>query len=83
MGDEAFHGGFGLINLQGLHKPSYGAYWMMHRLGSERLSSIGKNVFASRRDDGIQVIIWNYTVKNKFLEGSPIICELEIEGLDK
>lgn len=32
-----FHGGFGLLNLHGIPKPSYRAFELLHRLGNERL----------------------------------------------
>lgn len=32
-----FHGGFGMINYQGLVKPSYHAYRMLHELGDEKI----------------------------------------------
>jgi xylan 1,4-beta-xylosidase len=32
-----FHGGFGLLNLYGIPKPTYRAYELLHRLGSEML----------------------------------------------
>lgn len=36
-GDTVFHGGFGLINLQGIVKPTFHAYRFMNALGDERL----------------------------------------------
>lgn len=36
-GEEIFHGGFGMINFQGLVKPSFHAYRMLHQLGDEKL----------------------------------------------
>lgn len=36
-GEEIFHGGFGMINFQGLVKPSFHAYRMLHQLGNEKL----------------------------------------------
>jgi xylan 1,4-beta-xylosidase len=36
-GDTIFHGGFGLINYQGIAKPSFHAYRMLHALGDEIL----------------------------------------------
>jgi xylan 1,4-beta-xylosidase len=36
-GDTIFHGGFGLINYQGIVKPSFHAYRMLHALGNEIL----------------------------------------------
>ena len=32
-----FHGGFGLLNLQGVAKPTYRAFELLHKLGTERL----------------------------------------------
>lgn len=41
-----FHGGFGLLNLHGIPKPTYRAYELLHRLGSE----------TSRIDGGHQTV---------------------------
>lgn len=37
-GDAIFHGGFGMINLQGIVKPTYHAYRMLSALGDELLA---------------------------------------------
>jgi xylan 1,4-beta-xylosidase len=37
-GDTPFHGGFGMITLQGVPKPSFHAYRLLHGLGDELLS---------------------------------------------
>ncbi len=36
-GDAAFHGGFGLINYQGIVKPAFHAYRFLNQLGSEEI----------------------------------------------
>lgn len=36
-GDTIWHGGFGMINFQGIVKPTYHAYRMLHALGDELL----------------------------------------------
>ena len=36
-GSSIFHGGFGMINFQGMVKPSFHAYRMLNQLGDERL----------------------------------------------
>ena len=36
-GEEIFHGGFGMINFQGLVKPSFHAYRMLNQLGDEKI----------------------------------------------
>lgn len=40
-GREAFHGGYGLFNLQGLRKPTYHAFQLLSRLGHERVAVSG------------------------------------------
>jgi len=56
-----FHGGFGLINFQGLRKPSFYAYQFLNRLGSEDLVSSDADSWATRSTDGVQVLFWNYS----------------------
>ncbi len=43
-GREAFHGGYGLLNLQGLRKPAYHAFQLLGRLDHERLATGGDGV---------------------------------------
>jgi xylan 1,4-beta-xylosidase len=56
-----FHGGFGLINFQGLRKPSFYAYQFLHRLGAEELVSNDPNSWATRDGGSVQLLFWNYT----------------------
>lgn len=60
-GDSVFHGGFGLINYQGIIKPTFHAYRFLHRLGDELLAR-GAGWVLSRRsgDGGLAGIIWHY-----------------------
>jgi xylan 1,4-beta-xylosidase len=37
-GDTAFHGGFGMVNYQGIVKPTFHAYRFLHQLGDELLA---------------------------------------------
>ena len=62
--NKAFHGGFGLINIQGLKKPAYYGYWFLSKLGTEKIIS-GDCYFVARKDDSIQVLIWNYCHYNE------------------
>lgn len=60
LGDTPFHGGFGLVNIQGLKKPSYHGYWFLSRLGEEVLSS-GDSFAVTRHTSGkISILMWNY-----------------------
>jgi xylan 1,4-beta-xylosidase len=60
QGDTPFHGGFGLVNIQGLKKASYHGYWFLSRLGNELLQE-GDSFTVTRRADGtLIVLLWNY-----------------------
>lgn len=62
--NRMFHGGFGLINIQGLKKPSYYGYWFLSRLGTEKIAS-GDCYFVTRKEDSIQILMWNYCHYNE------------------
>ncbi|MDQ1692838.1 MAG: xylan 1,4-beta-xylosidase [Acidobacteriaceae bacterium] len=57
---EPFDGGFGLIAPHSIRKPSFNAFAMLHRLGSERLANQAKDALVTRRADGTLVVaVWN------------------------
>jgi len=60
QGDTPFHGGFGLVNIQGLKKPSYHGYWFLSRLGEEWIEGGDSFVVSRRRDGTMAVLLWNY-----------------------
>jgi xylan 1,4-beta-xylosidase len=90
----SFVGGFGLITIDGLPKPGYHAYALLHRLGDvelpaerkdggqddERLGSL--DCWAARGGDGCQVLLSNYT--QPALEGQALQArsvEVHLAGL--
>jgi xylan 1,4-beta-xylosidase len=55
-----FHGGFGLMNLQGIRKPAYFAYQFLGRLGDTQLQSTDASSWVCRDPDGgVQVLLWD------------------------
>lgn len=56
-----FHGGFGMINFQGLRKPSFYAYQFLNRLGDEELKSNDAASWITKNQKGAQILFWNYT----------------------
>src|SRR5467141_3387920 len=55
-----FYGGFGLIAVNGLPKPSFNAFKLLHRLGENRLPVDTDSAIVTRRSDGTLVMaIWN------------------------
>lgn len=60
-GEEIFHGGFGMINFQGIVKPSYHAYRMLNLLGDEQLYYEDPLVVSRNSGNGkISAIAFNY-----------------------
>lgn len=57
---QPFYGGYGLIAEDGLPKPSFNAFKMLHTLGNTRIDTDSKSALVTRRDDGTIVIaVWN------------------------
>lgn len=57
-----FHGGFGLMNTQGIKKPAYHAYSFMNKLGDTELENVDNASWASKNDKGdFQILFWDYT----------------------
>ncbi|MDE6003982.1 MAG: hypothetical protein K2G88_01165, partial [Oscillospiraceae bacterium] len=68
-GKSPFHGGFGLINADGIKKPAYWAYWMLNKLGSEVVEQ-SENHIITKSGNTYQIIIWNYCYyKDNFANG--------------
>lgn len=57
-----FHGGFGLMNYQGIEKPSFRAYAYLNMLGPTRLHCADAHALAARdAKGGVQTLFWNFT----------------------
>ncbi len=55
-----FHGGFGLINFQGLRKPAFYAYQFLNQLGSDELKNSDAASWITRSNHAIEVLLWNF-----------------------
>ena len=58
-GEIPFHGGFGLINTDGVKKPSYWAYRFLSLLGDEVLE-IAEDHILTKQKENDQLLMWNY-----------------------
>ena len=56
-----FHGGFGLLNIQGIPKSAFYAYQFMNKLGKIELTNTDTRSWATKTDNGIQLLLWNFT----------------------
>ncbi|AZS13314.1 GH39 family glycosyl hydrolase [Paenibacillus lutimineralis] len=55
-----FYGGFGLINRNGLKKPSYYAFELLAKLGDRILSQGDGYIVTSGRNGSLQILMYNY-----------------------
>lgn len=61
-GPTIFHGGFGLINLHGIRKPSYYAYKFMNELGEKELVNTDSSSYVCMSKNGdVQALVWECT----------------------
>ncbi|MCX7985157.1 MAG: glycoside hydrolase [Bacteroidetes bacterium] len=57
-----FHGGFGLLNYQGIKKPAYYAYMYLNKLGEYELHNSDSASFVCKdRHGNIQILLWDFT----------------------
>nr|WP_205835218.1 beta-xylosidase [Microbacterium sp. CFH 90308] len=55
-----FHGGFGFVNEQGIHKPTFHAMTMLHRLGDRIALQTEHGIITRTTDDAIAALFFNY-----------------------
>ncbi len=78
---QPFYGGFGLLAEDGIPKPAFAAFAVLHKLGDERITlDAGSDwVLATRRKDGTRVVaVWNYSAPDQ--AGAPRQVTLKFKG---
>lgn len=58
---RAFHGGFGLLTIQGINKPAFYAYQFLNKLGKTELVNADSASWACKNDKGLQLLLWDFT----------------------
>jgi xylan 1,4-beta-xylosidase len=77
---QPFYGGFGLMAVGGLPKPSFHAFRLLHMLGEQRLPVSSDSALVTRRADGAVVIaLWNLVPPGE--SGPPRSFKLHFLGL--
>ena len=92
-GEEIFHGSFGLVNFQGIHKPTYHAFRMMNALGDEVIYNADPVVVTRDSKRGkIAALAYAYPKEfachvpasrdcKNFMKASPTELDLTLTGL--
>lgn len=95
-GPSVFHGGFGLINYQGIVKPTYHAYRFLNRLGDELLARTEFGAVTRHSGDGrLAAVLYHFPEPDAIIpycrsveavqavleRGQPEPCHLRLTGL--
>lgn len=57
-----FHGGFGLLNTQGINKPAFYSYQFLNKLGETELTNSDTRSWAAKNSKGnVQLLFWDFT----------------------
>jgi xylan 1,4-beta-xylosidase len=76
---EPFYGGFGLEAEDGIPKPAFAAFEILHHLGDERLALDSDTALVTRKKDGSLVVaLWNYAPPEH--AGESKTFDLKFEG---
>lgn len=66
-----FDGGFGLMNPQGIRKPSWFAYKYLNRLGDRELANADAQSVVTLDEGRLQVLAWHYEAPNQPISNRP------------
>ncbi|MFZ1916858.1 MAG: cellulase family glycosylhydrolase [Terriglobales bacterium] len=76
---QPFYGGYGLIAEDGIPKPAFAAFALLHKLGDERIALDSTSALATRKKDGTWVIaLWNYVPPGE--PGALRVITLKFQG---
>ena len=79
-----FHGGFGLLNLHGIAKPTYRAFQLLHRLGTELLAVEGSHdtvdAWVIKDRASATVVLSNHALPRHPIQGQRVRIRLEEAG---
>ena len=74
-----FYGGYGLVAEDGIPKPAFNAFQLLHKLGEERIQLDSDFALLTQRKDGTLVLaVWNYAAPDQ--PGSPRRITLRLKG---
>lgn len=72
----AFHGGFGLINREGIRKASFFAYKYLNELGAQALRGVDSRAYLSRGGGNFAGLFWDYTTPDQKESNRPFYRKL-------
>ena len=75
---QPFYGGFGLIAVGGIPKPSYNTFKVLHQLGGERIALASNSALVTLRGDGSLVVaVWNLVPPDQLESAKTITLQVK------
>lgn len=68
---SSFHGGFGLLNREGIRKPAYFAYKYLNTLSGKEIVAKDPQSFVAANDEGVSALIWDYQYPGQTTSNRP------------
>jgi xylan 1,4-beta-xylosidase len=73
---SSFHGGFGLINREGIRKAAFFAYKYLNELGPQQLRDADTASWLTRDGDDFAGLVWNYSIPDQQQSDRPYFRKL-------
>jgi xylan 1,4-beta-xylosidase len=73
---ESFHGGFGLLNREGIRKPAYFAYKYLHALQGESVASADPQAMLAVKDGNLSAVVWDFEQPEQKVSNRPFYTKL-------
>lgn len=71
-----FHGGFGLMNREGIRKPAWFAYKYLHALHGDEIAVADDQTLATAADGGAAVLLWNWKQPAQAISNRPFFTKV-------
>jgi xylan 1,4-beta-xylosidase len=70
------HGGFGLLNREGIPKPAYFAYKYLHAVGGNEIPLQDSQAFAAIDHDRVATVIWDFQQPEQKVSNRPFYSRI-------
>ena len=71
-----FHGGFGLLNREGIRKPAYFAYKYLHALHGNEIPTQDPQVMAASDGSMVSAVVWDFQQPKQAVSNKPFYSRL-------
>lgn len=74
--DLPFHGGFGLMTMQGIRKPAWFAYKYLHALRGREIPTADQRSWAASDGKRVAALVWDWRIPDQKISNRPYFSKL-------